>query len=68
MDRFQLDKRVANLICDMDFLVQDNPDKSQTKFNRLVKRSNKHLVLITYELRQRLIVPPTPEDNPELIT
>lgn len=51
MDRFQLDKRVANLICDMDFLVQDNPDKSQTKFNRLVKRSNKHLVLITYELR-----------------
>ena len=52
----------------MDFIVQDNADKTQTKFNRLVKRTDKHLVLITYELRKRLIVPPSPEDNPELIS
>jgi len=52
----------------MDFLVQDNADSQQSKYNRLVKKTDKHLVLVTYELRQRLIVPPTPEDNPDLIT
>lgn len=35
--------------------------------HRLVKRTDNHLIIVAYELRSRLIVPPTPEDNPELL-
>lgn len=36
--------------------------------HRLVKRTNSNLIIVTYELRDRIISPPKPEDNPELIT
>lgn len=37
------------------------------KLHRLVKKTESHLIVVCYELRDRLVVAPTPETNPELI-
>jgi hypothetical protein len=36
--------------------------------HRLVKRTDDHLVIITYETRERMVCPPDPAENPELLT
>ena len=51
----------------MDFLVYDNKDQSRSKCHRLVKRTPFHLILVTYEIKQRLVCPPEPEENPDMI-
>jgi histidinol phosphatase-like enzyme len=60
---------MVNLLCDMDFVLADsdlsNDDSANsTKFHRLVKQTETHLIIITYEIRKRLICPPKPEDDP----
>jgi hypothetical protein len=67
LQSFEIDKRVANLVCDMGYLIQDTKDPSCNKLHRLVKRSDSHLVVVCYEIRSRLMDPPSPEDNPDLI-
>lgn len=56
------------MICDMGFVIQDSKNAADNKMNRLVKKNDTHLVIVTYEIRDRLVCPPEPEDNPDLIT
>ena len=63
-EQYKVDKRIANLLCDMGFVIADQ-DKDKSKFHRLIKQTEKHLVIVTYELRPRLICPPNPMDDPE---
>jgi hypothetical protein len=55
---------MANLLSEMGFLIADNDHDSPQKMHRLLKQTDKHLVLIKYEIRKRLICPPDPEDDP----
>ena len=65
LESFELDKRLANLICDMGFVIQDMP--KEAKMHRLIKKTANHLILVKYEIRDRIVDPPNPEDSPELI-
>jgi hypothetical protein len=51
----------------MGFLIQDTRTGLNNKIHRLVKRTDRHLIVVSYELRVRIIEPPTPENNPELL-
>ena len=62
--QYKVDKRIANLLCDMGFAIADQ-DRDKSKFHRLVKQTDKHLVIVTYQLRPRLICPPDIRENPE---
>ena len=63
---YTADKRIANLMSDMGFAIADD-DKSNgvpSKFHRLIKRTDKHMIVVTYELRDRLLGPFGPYENP----
>jgi len=76
--KYDLDKRIVNLISDMDFLICDTESRSDshdegeessghTTFHKLLKKTDKHLIVITYEVRKRLVCPPNPLDDPSMI-
>ena len=67
MENYKVDKRCANLLCEMGYLLGDNSNVSNNQFQKLIKRTDSHLIVITYELRKRLVCPPTPSKNPEFI-
>ena len=64
LENFELDKRVVNLICDMGFIVQEQPDNSF--IHRLVKHMPSHLIIVKFEIRRRIIDPPDPTESPEM--
>jgi hypothetical protein len=71
-DIYKINKHMANLITDMGFVLADSDlpqtdNVKQTKFHRLIKQTPDHLIVVTYEIRKRLICPPNPQDNPEYI-
>ena len=63
-ESYSIDKRIANLICDMGFAIHDQDldsttqevEVGATKFHRLVKRTNKHMIVVLYEIRNRLFM------------
>ena len=63
-ENYSIDKRIANLICDMGFAIHDQDLDSKThelevgatKFHRLVKRTDKHMIVVLYEIRNRLFM------------
>lgn len=57
--QYDVDKRIADLICDMGFTIVDTPAGGDTKFHRLVKQTESHLIVVTYEVRKRLVNIPT---------
>ena len=63
---YSVDKRIANLVSEMGFAVADQQNGS-SKFHRLIKQTDKHLVVITYEIRKRLICPPEWKNDPESV-
>ena len=52
---YKVDKRVLNLVSEMGFMIADQED---SMFQRLVKQTDHHLVIVTYRLRPRIINPP----------
>jgi hypothetical protein len=64
LNQFEVDKRIANMVCDMGFVLQDNSD-DKDKLHRLVKRTKDNLIIVTYEIRSRVINVPNPTENPE---
>lgn len=63
-ENYSVDKRVANLLCQMGFALADTPG---SKFQRLIKQTDKHLVIVTYEVRSRLICPPSWKQDPDAV-
>lgn len=63
-ENYKVDKRIVNLLSDMGFVVADQ-DSDKSKFHRLIKQTDKHLVIVTYEVRTRLICPPEEKMDPE---
>ena len=63
---YSVDKRIANLISDMGFAIADHETEGNEggKFHRLVKRTDQHMIVVTYELRERLVCPQKPGDDP----
>ena len=56
MKEYTVDKKIANLICDMGFIMSENPKESgRSKFHRLIKQTDKHMIVVTYKIRRRLI-------------
>jgi hypothetical protein len=60
---------MANLLSDMGFLLaeSDNPLEIPSKFHRLIKHTSSHLIVITYEIRRRLVCPPKAEEDPDFM-
>ena len=75
---YSIDKRIANLMTDMGFAIADQSADSQgqgtgkvgdvtsTKFHRLVKRTDKHMIVVTYQLRSRLLHKMSTDEQIEL--
>lgn len=58
---YKVHKKIANIICDMGFIIADSPkEKHNDKYHRLIKQTDKHMIVVTYEIRKRLIE--TPKD------
>jgi hypothetical protein len=53
-------KKVANLITEMGFVISEGgvKDGAQSKFHRLIKQTDRHLIVVTFNLRRRLIKDP----------
>jgi hypothetical protein len=52
-------KKLANLMCDLGFLVSENPrDSGLTNYHRIVKQTERHMIVVTYKVRRRLIRDP----------
>jgi len=52
-------KKIANLMCDLGFLVSENPrDSGLTNYHRIVKKTDRHMIVVTYKVRRRLIRDP----------
>jgi hypothetical protein len=50
-------KKIANLMCEMGFMMSDNgPELNQ--FHRLIKKTDKHMIVVTYKIKRRLIKSP----------
>ena len=51
---------------DMGFAIADDDDSNgvPSKFHRLVKRTDEHMIVVTYELRGRLLRPLGPYEDP----
>ena len=64
-DIYKINKHMANLVTDMGFVLADSDlsqsdSVKQTKYHRLIKQTPDHLIVVTYEIRKRLICPPNP--------
>jgi len=60
VEHYKIHKKIANLICDMGFILSESPASSGlTRYHRLVKQTDRHLIVVTYKLRRRLIRDPT---------
>ena len=69
LDLYKIDRRIANLICHMGFVLADSQTENGHKLTqKLVKKTNKHLIVVSYDIRKRLICPPDPyADHDEII-
>ena len=57
MEHYKLHKKIANLICDMGFILSESPrDSKLSNYHRLVKQTDKHLIVVTYNVRRRIIL------------
>lgn len=55
MEGYKVDKKIANLMCDMGFLMSEEP---RGQHQRLVKKTDRHMIVVTYKVRRRLITSP----------
>ena len=52
---YTIHKKVANLICDMGFILNEEP---KATYNKLIKKTATHMIVITYIMRDRLTPKP----------
>ena len=64
-ETYAVDKRVINLLSDMGFIIADQ-DSPPSKFHRLIKQTDQHLIIITYVVRKRIINQPDYLNDPDL--
>ena len=57
MDDYRLNKKILNMICEMGFVIKDHePDAILgSKRQSLIKKSHKHLIMVNFEYRKRII-------------
>jgi hypothetical protein len=71
-NNYKLHKKMANLITDLGFLIADTPQVQHadptvksglnSMFHKLIKKTDRHMIVVTYKLRRRLIITPKHED------
>jgi len=60
LNEYKVHKKITNLLCDMGFLISENPRSSNlTRYHRLVKKTERHMIVVTYRVRRRLIQKPS---------
>ena len=53
---YQVHKKITNMICDMGFLIKDTEKHEKAnRFHSLVKQTDRHMIVITYEIRRRFL-------------
>lgn len=56
---YKIHKKIANTLCDLGFMMSENPrDSGLSQYHRLVKQTDRHLIVVTYKVRRRLIQAP----------
>ena len=55
VEGYKVDKKIANLMCDMGFLMSEEPGGQH---QRLIKKTDRHMIVVTYKVRRRLITSP----------
>ena len=56
-EKYSLDKRIVNLLSDMGFIVVDQSvgaSGTPSLHHRLLKQTDKNLIMVTYPVRKRL--------------
>ena len=67
-ENYNIDKRIVNLVSDMGFVIADSDHTAKNeKFQRLLKQTDKHLIVVQYEVRKRLIIPPEWQQDPSAL-
>jgi hypothetical protein len=50
---------MANLMCDLGFMLSENHrETGLTNYHRIVKKTDRHMIVVTYKVRRRLIKDP----------
>jgi len=64
LEEYTLNKHVLNLICDMGYAINERDHKSAgirgSKTSSLVKQTHKHVIVVNYDYRRRIM--PGPEE------
>jgi hypothetical protein len=56
VSQYKVHKKIANMLCDMGFVLSENPPSSGlTRYHRIVKQTDRHMIVVTYKVRRRLI-------------
>ena len=63
-ENYKLDKRIVNLLSDMGFLIAESDDSHNHRWQKLLKQTDQHLIVVQYEVRKRLICPPEATHDP----
>ncbi len=59
VSEYKVHKQIANKLCDMGFLMSENPrDSGLNQYHRIVKQTDRHMIVVTYKVRRRLIETP----------
>ena len=49
LKEYKVHKKIANVMCDLGFVISENPTSSGLdKYHRLVKQTEKHMIVVTY--------------------
>ena len=65
VEDYRLNKRIVNLLCDMGYVIKERDHEDSglrgSRTSSLVKKTAKHMIIINYDYRRRIML--MPEDN-----
>ena len=60
LEEYQVNKKIINMLCDMGYVIKDWQKRGSVgvRMQSLVKKTHKHLIVINFDFRKRIIVGP----------
>ena len=60
IEEYKVNKRILNMLCDMGYIIKDwrKGASAGVRMQSLVKKTNKHLIVINFDYRRRIVLGP----------